>query len=134
MKNILLCTFLLCCSACLFAQDKASANDLSTLEGKAKRMTNYLHKQLELNKEQVDKMYQIQLQAQRQYLEIQPIKKTDKEHYALKEQSLLIDTDSRIEMILNENQTIVYKEMVRKKAAEERVRERREKYPQKTEK
>jgi len=131
MKNVLLCALFLTTSLFAFAQDKSTSNDLTTLEGKADRMTNYLHKHLELNGEQMDEMYNIQLQAQQQYQEIQPVKKTDAELYAKKEQSLLIDTDARIERLLDENQIAVYKEMVRQKRGEERVQERLEKARQK---
>ncbi len=133
MKNILLCTVLLSCSLCIFAQGKTSTTDLSTIEGKAERMVNYLHKHLELNEKQLMEMYKIQLQAQQQYQEIQIIKQTDQELYAKKQQSLLIDTDTRIEQVLDENQIAVYKEFVRQKRGEERVNERLKKSGKKSE-
>lgn len=134
MKNILLCLVILGSSLGMFAQEKSTSNDLTTIEGKAERMANYLHKELELNGEQLSEMYNIQLQAQEQYQEIQPLKQTDKELYASKQESLLIDTDARIEGLLDENQMAIYKELIRQKRGQERVDKRLQKAGKKAEK
>jgi len=121
-----------CCSVCMFAQEKSNANNLTTIEGKTQRMVDYLHKQLELNGEQLNEMYNIQLQAQQQFQEIQSIKETDTALYTKKEQGLLTDTDARIERLLDENQIAIYKELVSKKRGQERVNKRLEKAGKKT--
>ncbi len=125
MKKILLCAFALILTASLFAQQKAERPGRMNAEERADRMTKVLTGKLELNVEQVAQMQAIQLDAQQKYDEIKGLKSEDKELFVKKQTNLIKDVDTRILMILNDEQTASYHALVNKERHEEAVQDRK---------
>jgi len=124
-KKIWICVLALILSVSLFAQNKERPNRMDA-EQRADRMTEVLKGKLELNDEQVVQMQAIQLDAQLKYDEIKGLKSTDKELFVKKQTNLIKDIDSRILMILSEEQSTTYHALAARerneKATEERLR------------
>lgn len=122
MKKILLFAFTLFLSIGLFAQDQVNTPEA---EQRAERMTQMFTEKLELDEAQTKRMLEIQLQSQKHHNEISYLMDTDKEAFASRQKNLLKDVESRILLMLNEDQAKAFHLLAAKERGKKAEAERR---------
>ncbi len=103
MKKILFPLFLFCLSFQLSAQKELAMDNT-----KARTMTEKLTALYELDADQVEKMYQIQMRKQTQLTEIQPLETSDAKTYLTKLKAIQNGNEGSIKMLLKPEQLKAY--------------------------